>query len=227
VACVAGVAVEHGLPLVLVPAGTLDHFARDVGIATIEEAQAASRTGSVIVCDVAEVEVNGSGDQEHAVYVNTAGLGGYPETVRLREKLQTRWPKWVATIIATTRTLRSAKPLPIMLNGHRRLVWMLFVGAGAYVPKGFGAARRPSMASGLLDVRYLRADIPYSRARFLAASLTGTLHTSHVYRHAEVPEVEIELIDAHRRIALDGEVGPLGNKFTFRVREAALPVYAS
>jgi undecaprenyl-diphosphatase len=228
VACVAGVAVEHGLPLVLVPAGTLDHFARDVDIATIEEAQAASSRGSVLVCDVAEVDVEGSsGTAERAVFVNTAGLGGYPETVRLREKLQTRWPKWFATIIATTRTLRSAKPLPIMLNGHHRLVWMLFVGNGAYEPKGFGAARRPSMASGLLDVRYLRADVPYSRARFLAASLTGTLHTSHVYRHAEVPEVEVELIDAHRRIALDGEVGPLGRKFTFRVREAALPVYAS
>jgi diacylglycerol kinase family enzyme/membrane-associated phospholipid phosphatase len=228
VACVAGVAVEHGLPLVLVPAGTLDHFARDVGIATIEEAQAATRAGSVIVCDVAEVVVEDRGGAaERAVYVNTAGLGGYPETVRLREKLQTRWPKWIATIIATTRTLRSAKPLSIMLNGHRRLIWMLFVGNGSYEPKGFGAARRPSMASGLLDVRYLRADVPYSRARFLAASLTGTLHTSHVYRHAEVPEVEIVLIEATRRIALDGEVGPLGNKFTFRVREAALPVYVS
>ena len=130
--------------------------------------------------------------------------------MRLREKLQSRWPKWVAALLATTRTLRSAKPMTILLNGHQRLVWMLFVGNGAYEPKGFGAARRPSLASGKLDVRYLRADLPYSRARFLLATLTGTLHTSHVYRHAEVPEVEVVLLDGHRRIALDGEVGPLG-----------------
>jgi undecaprenyl-diphosphatase len=168
-----------------------------------------------------------SGEVERAVFVNTAGLGGYPEMVRLREKLQTRWPKWVAAIIATTRALRSAKPMRVLVNGHERLVWMLFVGAGAYVPKGFGAARRPSMASGLLDIRYLRADLPGSRARFLLATLTGTLHTSHVYRHSEVPEVEIELVDGHRRIALDGEVGPLGRRFVFSVREAALPVYVS
>ena len=104
---------------------------------------------------------------------------------------------------------------------------MLFVGNGAYEPKGFGAARRPSLASGLLDVRYLRADLPYSRARFLLATLTGTLHTSHVYRHAEVPAVEVVLLDGPRRIALDGEVGPLGRRFRFRVRQGALPVYGS
>ncbi|MGB3439544.1 MAG: phosphatase PAP2 family protein [Actinophytocola sp.] len=226
VACVAGVAVEHGLPLVLVPAGTLDHFARDVGIENLDEAQAATRAGSVVVCDAAEVEVaSRSGDTERVVYVNTASLGGYPETVRLREKLQTRWSKWAAVLLATTRTLRTAKPMKITLNGHRRLVWMLFVGNGPYEPKGFGAARRPSLASGLLDVRYLRADLPYSRARFLLASLTGTLSTSHVYRHAEVPEVDVVLLDGNRRIALDGEVGPLGSRFSFRVREAALPVY--
>lgn len=225
VACVAGVAVEHGLPLVLVPAGTLDHFARDVGIENLDEAQAASRAGSVLVSDVAEVDVSIRGETERSVFVNTASLGGYPETVRLREKLQTRWPKWAAVLLATTRTLRSAKPMKLTLNGHERLVWMLFVGNGPYEPKGFGAARRPSLASGKLDVRYLRADLPYSRARFLLATLTGTLHASHVYRHAEVSRVDVVLLDGHRRIALDGEVGPLGRRFSFRVLERALPVY--
>ena len=64
VACVAGVAVEHGLPLVLVPAGTLNHFARDVGIDNLDEAQAATRAGSVILCDVAEVAIDRSGDDD-------------------------------------------------------------------------------------------------------------------------------------------------------------------
>lgn len=227
VKCVAEIAVEHDLPLVLVPGGTLNHFARDVGVDTLDKARAATSAGSVILCDAGEVDVtDGSGETVREVFVNTASLGGYPETVRLREKLETRWPKWAAALLASTRTLRSAKPLTIMLNGRRRKVWMLFVGAGAYVPKGFGAARRPSLASGLLDVRYLRADIPYSRLRFLLATLTGTLHTSHVYRHGEVPSVDVVLLDAHRRVALDGEVGPGGKRFRFRVRDGALPVYA-
>jgi diacylglycerol kinase family enzyme/membrane-associated phospholipid phosphatase len=224
VACVAELAVEHGLPLVHVPGGTLNHFARDAGIETLDEVQAATRTGSVILSDVGEVAID---RDDHAVFVNTASLGGYPETVRMREMLQARWPKWAATLLATSRTLRRAKPMTILLNGRRRTVWMLFVGNGAYVPKGFGAARRPSLASGLLDVRYLRADIPYSRVRFLLASLTGTLHVSHVYKHAEVPAADVVLLDGPRRIALDGEVGPSGRRFRFRVRKGALPVYGS
>jgi diacylglycerol kinase family enzyme/membrane-associated phospholipid phosphatase len=227
VACVAGIAVEHGLPMVVVAGGTLNHFARDAGIDTLDEAQAATRTGSVILCDAGEVTVTDrSGKIERAIFVNTASLGGYPETVRLRERLEVRWPKWVAAFLATTRTLRTAKPMTVLLNGRRHTVWMLFVGTGAYVPKGFGAAFRPSLASGVLDVRYLRADLPYSRARFLLATLTGTLHASHVYRHAEVPAVDVVLLDDTRRIALDGEVGPLGRRFRFRVRGEALPVYA-
>jgi undecaprenyl-diphosphatase len=229
VACVAGIAVEHELPLVLVPGGTLNHFARDVGVGTLDEAQAASRTGAVIVCDVGEVAITDRvGGTERVVFVNTASLGGYPETVRLREKLQSRWPKWAAALLATTRTLRSAKPMTVLLNGRRHVVWMLFVGNGGYQPKSFfGAARRPSLASGRLDVRYLRADVPYSRARFLLATLTGTLHASHVYKEQEVSAVDVVLLNGIRRIALDGEVGPLGRRFRFRVRERALPVYGS
>jgi diacylglycerol kinase family enzyme len=224
---VAELAADHDLPMVLVPGGTLNHFARDVGVDNLDEAKAAASAGSVILCDVGDVDITDrSGESEHEVFVNTASLGGYPETVRLREKLETRFPKWVAAAMASSRTLRRARPLTILLNGKRLEVWMLFVGNGAYVPKGFGPAHRPALASGVLDVRYLRADIPYSRLRFVLSMLTGTLEVSHVYKHAEVPAVDVVLLDANRRIALDGEVGPLGRWFRFRVRKGALPVYS-
>jgi undecaprenyl-diphosphatase len=226
VTCVADVAVRHRLPLVVVPAGTLDHFARDLGVEGLVDTGDATQVGSAIRIDVAEVRVaNDAGDVDSVRFINTASLGGYPEMVRLREKLETNRPKWLAAALAMTRVLRRAQPVPIMLDGHRRLVWMLFVGNGSYEPKGFGAARRPTMASGLLDVRYLRADLPYSRARFLVAALTGTLQTSHVYRHFEAPATEIRVLDGPRRIATDGEVGPLGRRFSFTSRPGALAVY--
>ncbi len=226
VTCVADVAVRHGLPLVVVPAGTLDHFARDLGVDGLVDTSDATQVGSAIRADVAEVRVeNGAGEAETVRFINTASLGGYPEMVRLREKLEGNRPKWLAAALAMIRVLRRAQPVPIVLDGRRELVWMLFVGNGAYEPKGFGAARRPTLASGLLDVRYLRADLPYSRARFLAAALTGTLQTSHVYRHSEVASVDIRIRDGARRIATDGEVGPPGRRFTFRSLPGALAVY--
>ncbi len=225
VTCVADVAVRHGLPLVVVPAGTLDHFARDLGVEGPVDTADATQVGSAVRVDVAEVLVESAGEPERLRFVNTASLGGYPDMVRLREKIEARRPKWLAAAIAMIRVLRRAQPVPILLDGSRKLVWMLFVGNGSYEPKGFGAARRPTMASGLLDVRYLRADIPYSRARFVLAALTGTLQTSHVYKHFEAPETDIRILDGTRRIATDGEVGPPGGRFVFRSHPAALTVY--
>jgi diacylglycerol kinase family enzyme/membrane-associated phospholipid phosphatase len=223
---VADVAVRHALPLVVVPAGTLDHFARDLGVEGLVDTAAATQVGSAIRVDIADVVIQtAAGDEERVQFINTASLGGYPEMVRLREKLEARRPKWLAAALAMTRVLRRAQPVSILLDGHRRLVWMLFVGNGSYQPKGFGAARRPRMATGKLDVRYLRADIPYSRVRFVVAALTGTLQTSHVYKHFDAEMADIRLLDGARRIATDGEVGPPGVHFTFRSRPGALTVY--
>ncbi|WP_156755980.1 bifunctional phosphatase PAP2/diacylglycerol kinase family protein [Actinokineospora pegani] len=227
VAAVAAVAAEHRLPLVLIPAGTLNHFARDVGVATTDDAQRAAATGSGVRMDLAGVQIgDGAGGVEHRWFVNTASLGGYPEMVRMRELLESRkWARWPAGAIALIRTLRGAHPIEVDLDGRRERVWMLFVGNGTYEPKGFAPSRRPALDTGLLDVRYLRADSPYSRARFVLATLTRTLTRSHVYRQYDTVALEVRLLDGHRRVATDGEVGPLGNHFHFRSEPRALSIY--
>ncbi|WP_041449665.1 bifunctional phosphatase PAP2/diacylglycerol kinase family protein [Amycolatopsis mediterranei] len=225
VAAVASVAAERDLPLALVPAGTLNHFARDVGVSSMPDADAATEVGNAVRVDLGEVEIDGTGDADHRWFVNTASLGGYPEMVRLREKLQEKHPKWPSAAIALARTLRHAKPLTVRLNGKRTQVWLLFVGNGTYAPKGFAPSRRPALDTGLLDIRYLRADLPYSRARFLLAMITRSLAASHVYQELDLPELDVELLDGNRRVATDGEVGPLGNRFSFRSRPRALTLY--
>ena len=226
VAAVAAVAAERDLPLALIPAGTLNHFARDVGVSSMPDADAATEVGNAVGIDLGEVEVKeADGDTTHRWFVNTASLGGYPEMVRLREKLQQKHPKWPSAAIALARTLRHARPLTVRLNGKLTQVWLLFVGNGTYAPKGFAPSRRPALDTGLLDVRYLRADLPYSRARFLLAMVTRSLAASHVYQELDVAELDVELLDGHRRVATDGEVGPLGTRFRFRSRPSALTIY--
>ncbi|MFD2489231.1 bifunctional phosphatase PAP2/diacylglycerol kinase family protein [Amycolatopsis jiangsuensis] len=225
VASVASVAAERGLPLALIPTGTLNHFARDVGVRSMPDADAATEGGHAVGIDLGEVEISGADGPAHRWFVNTASLGGYPEMVRLREKLQEKHPKWPAAALALARVLRRAKPLRVELDGAEAQIWLLFVGNGTYSPKGFAPSRRPALDTGLLDVRYLRADLPYSRARFLLAMITNSLHASHVYQQHDLPELHIRLRDGHRRVATDGEVGPLGREFHFRSRPSALTIY--
>jgi undecaprenyl-diphosphatase len=225
VAAVAAVAAEHHLPVALIPAGTLNHFARDVGVQSVTDTKEATEIGSAKAIDLGEVKVTNGEDTEQRWFINTASLGGYPEMVRLREKLQQRLSKWPAAAVALIRVLRRAQPMEILLNGKRASIWLLFVGNGTYAPKGFAPSRRPALNTGLLDVRYLRADLPYSRARFILAMITNTLRTSHVYRQHDMPKLEVVLLEGSKRIATDGEIGPLGDTFQFRSRQSALTIY--
>src|SRR5688572_3013100 len=78
--------------LVPVPLGTLNHFARRYGIATLEAAAAALRTG--VIADVGVGEVNGH------VFINNASCGFYPHLVRHREKIRPIITKWPAAVVA-------------------------------------------------------------------------------------------------------------------------------
>ncbi len=226
VAAVAAIAADRHLPLALIPAGTSNHFARDVGVSSMTDTAEAMETGAAVGVDLAEVEIDNGARGTRRWFVNTASLGGYPEMVRVREKLRQRHPTLPSLAMAAARTLRHARPLRIMLNGKRLAVWSLFVGNGSYMLRGLAPSGRSSLDTGLLDVHYLRADVPYSRARFVLALLTNTLNASHVYPQRDVPALDVGLLDEHRRLAIDGEVGPLGSRFRFRARAQALTVYS-
>ncbi|SDK10581.1 undecaprenyl-diphosphatase [Lentzea albidocapillata subsp. violacea] len=217
VAAVAAVAAERDLPLVLIPSGTLNHFARDVGITGLHDTAQAVADGVGVRVDMAQV--NGQW------FVNTASLGGYPDMVRIREKLEKRWGKWPAAGMALFRVLQRAKPLDITIDGDKHLVWLLFVGNGPYRPKGFAPTMRPRLDDGLLDVRYVRADRKYSRTRFFLGALLGALEHSRMYKHLEVASLNVEVHGAPISIATDGEVRERGNHFKFRSRAAALGIY--
>jgi diacylglycerol kinase family enzyme len=225
VAAVASVAAETRLPLALIPSGTLNHFARDVGLSEPADTDTAVRAGNAVGIDLGEIEIESDEGTARRWFVNTASLGGYPEMVRLRETIERRHPKWPSAVLAMVRTLRRARPLRVRLDGEPLSVWMLFVGNGTYAPKGVVPSRRPALDTGLLDVRYLRADRPYSRVRFLLAAITNTLDTSHVYTQRDLASLDVTILDGNRRVATDGEVGPLGHRFRFRSRPSALSVY--
>ncbi len=228
VAAAAAVAGRRRLPLVVVPTGTLNHFARDVGVYDLQEAVDAAATGEAVAVDLALVEVHPPADSEAVVrtrcFLNTASLGSYPDLVRLREQWQPRWGKWPAFAAALVVVLRRAEPVSVRMDGSWTSVWFLFIGNGPYHPRGMIPAWRPTLDSGLLDVRWLRADIRFSRARAVAALLLGALGHSRVYGQREVAEFDVELARPGM-LATDGEVVETAGRYTFRVAKEPIEVY--
>ena len=216
VAAAAAVALEHGLPLAVVPAGTLNHFARDVGVDTADEAADAVVSGSAVRVDVAEV--NGT------PFLNTAAIGAYPEMVRRRDRLTGRMGKWLAMTVAAAQVLRSGAPVSLTLNGRPLKVWILFVGNCCYTPRGLSPAWRPRLEDGLLDVQYLRADLRFGRTRAVLATLLGVSAHARSYAEFQAEEVRVQIRSGPQQVAFDGETGETATEFVFRKR-AALTVY--
>ncbi|MGH3898196.1 MAG: diacylglycerol/lipid kinase family protein [Pseudonocardiaceae bacterium] len=206
----------------VVPAGTLNHFARDIGVTELSDAVEAVSAGSAMAVDLGGVRVD---NESPRWFVNTASLGGYPDLVQLREQRESRWGKWPAAAIALIRVLREANPLVVRIDGKLRLVWLVFVGNGLYRPRGFAAAARHRLDSGLHDIRYIRADVPLSRTRFLIGALASALEHSRTYVQQECAEVLIEVLGPPVVLATDGEVIAEGRRFRFFAQPAALQVY--
>src|SRR3954470_24880485 len=216
VAAAAAVALEHGLPLAVVPAGTLNHFARDVGVETPEDAADAVRTGSAVEVDVAAV--NGT------PFLNTAGFGVSPAVVTRRDELSHRLGKWVALAVAVAQVLRGATPAELVLNGRPVKIWILFVGNCCYTPRGLAPAWRPRLEDGLLDVQYLRADVRFSRTRAVLGTLLGISDRSAGYKEFRAESLDVVVRSVKQQIAFDGETGDEATEFRFR-KGATLTVY--
>jgi len=193
----AGVALRHGLPLVVVPAGTLNHLARDIGVETVEDAVEAVRDGTA-----AEIDVGWIAGRP---FLNTASFGGYVELVDAREELESRTGKWPALAVALARVLRHGTPVGVALDGDPRQLWIVFVGNCRYLPEGMAPTWREQLDDGRLDVRVVDASHPFSRTRLVLAALTGTLRRSRVFETWQTTTLHVRSADGPLRLARDGE----------------------
>jgi diacylglycerol kinase family enzyme len=193
----AGVALRHRLPLVVVPAGTLNHLARDLGVETVEDAIDAVRAGEAV-----EIDVGWIADRP---FLNTASFGSYVEIVDAREALEGRIGKWPALVVALARVLRHGDAIDVDIDGEQQSLWVAFVGNCAYRPDGLAPTWRDRLDDGLLDVRVAVAGEPFCRTRLVLAAATGRLSRSPVFRTWRTTNMHISSADGPLRLARDGE----------------------
>ncbi|SPM33247.1 phosphoesterase [Mycobacterium rhizamassiliense] len=219
VSAAAAVAVDAGLPLAVFPAGTFNHFAKDIGCGTVANTVDAVRRGSVVCVDV--VCLN-----ETRTLLNTASIGAYPAFVRRREKLEKRIGKPLASFYAMLRTLRSDRPVRICYDNKTLLTSLFFLGNSVYLPTGFAPSRRSRMDDGLMDVRILEAGRRFARTRILTALALGRLQRSPLYHELQVPEFSFTAVDGPTTVARDGEVDEECEQAKFVAKYRVLPVFS-
>jgi diacylglycerol kinase family enzyme len=221
---VAGVLAGTGVPLGVLPLGTLNHFAKDLGIPTdLAGAVAAIAGGESRPVDVAEV--NG------LVFVNNSSIGIYPAMVLDRERRRRVHgrAKWVAMALAAWRTLRF---LPLRRLAICAAGWTepcrtpcVFVGNNEYglAPRSFGTRGR--LDGGALWLCVAR---PQSRLALLwlaVRSAVGLLRQSRDLRTFTADSAEILSRRKRLLVAVDGEVEIMRAPLSYRTRPGALRVF--
>jgi undecaprenyl-diphosphatase len=212
----AEVAYDVRKPLAVVPGGTLNHLARDLGLDSAEDVQRALEQGSAVEVDVAEIDGR--------PFLNTASFGSYAELVDARERLEGRYGKWPALLVALVKVLREREPVSVTIDGRERRIWAIFVGNCRYEPAGFAPAYRPDVDDGLLDVRVIDAERRFTAFRLILAVLTGTVARCRAYEQRLATRVEVRS-EEPLRLARDGETFDGSKEFTIRKRERPLLVY--
>ena len=218
VAAAAAAAVEADVPLAVFPAGTFNHFAKDIGCETTATTIAAIQQGWVSRVDL--VCLN-----ERSMVINTASIGAYPRFVQTREKLEHRIGKPLAGIYAMFHTLRRDEPVRICYDDKTLQTSLFFLGNSTYLPSGFAPSRRTRMDDGLIDVRILETGRPLSRLRILTALALGRLERSPLYYELRAPQFTFRSVDGPTVLALDGEVGSEVTEASFTARYRALAVF--
>ncbi len=243
VATIAQIARSADLPLLVVPGGTFNHFARTAGIESIEDAVAALASGHGAAVDVGELRL-GTGAPE--TVLNAASVGLYPDFVAEREKRQRVLGKWVAGIVAAVTVLRHAEPVDLIIDGRTIRAWSLFAGINRNHPLVPAPLQRRRLDDGLLDIRIMharsrvhaiaalsfgrRSSAVLTRLRLLPGASTVESFTASSLVTAVLPREGQPPGFAHdgevQRVVDDGGMPPGGYLSTIRIIERGLRVYA-
>ncbi|NBE56670.1 phosphatase PAP2 family protein [Streptomyces sp. YC537] len=217
-------ALKYDVPLMVLPGGTFNHFAADLGVDSIADACAAVAQGHAVRVDVGRITPLPDGPGEPGYFLNTFSLGVYPELVRLREHWSPRIGGPAATLLGIGRILRTAHPMRAVVNGRPRAMWLLFAGNGVYRSLGITPVRRHDLSDGLLDIRIAHGG-RLARTRLLATALVGGAARTRTYAAAQVARLGVSGLPEGTRMAFDGEVVEAPAEFRLDKLPEALTVY--
>jgi diacylglycerol kinase family enzyme len=211
------------MPLGILPFGTLNHFARDLGIPFhLDKAVGVLAGGHVRAVDVAEVN--------HHVFVNNAMIGSYPRLVEERESHRRRRniAKWRAAARAFVVSGIDFPSIDLELDSpdaraHIRTSFLV-VGNNHYDTGLWHFGRRTALDDGVLSVFAAVGDRRRDSVVSLTRLVAGRTDRGEVLAAATVSELTVSTDAASLKIAVDGEVRHLVPPLRFSVRRRALRV---
>jgi diacylglycerol kinase family enzyme len=218
----AHVIAESGVEMAILPAGTLNHLARHLGLPVdLREAATLARGGITRPIDAGRV--NGR------LFLNTSSVGAYESFVRRRERLERQWGYTVSSVVAGWQILFHAPSLRVTLDvqGTAKVYRtpLIFVGVGER------ELRVPALGSRAHGgKRGLHVMIVRSRSGARLTSLAIQAAARGVEAMSRTPSMDAFVVDrftidaTHRSASIDGELISVEPPLQYEFIPAALRV---
>jgi diacylglycerol kinase family enzyme len=209
----------------ILPMGTFNHLARDLGIpAGLNEAIALVGSGEQKSIDVGRVN--------DKIFLNNSSLGLYPKLVRYREERQRNgWRKSLALLQAIVSLTRrySFLNMEMEIHGSRQLYKtpFVFIGNNEYEIERFNIGHRARLNAGSLSVYVARWGGRLGLIKLAWHALVwGGLRQHKDFEEYKATKIEISTRKKFLRVALDGEVVTLSMPLRYKIIPQALRVIA-
>ncbi len=221
---IASLLPDRDISLGVLPLGTLNHFARDLGIpGDLEGAAQLILAGHTKMVDVGEL--NGH------FFLNNSSLGLYPSIVRRREIWErTGFSRLLAFAAATVSALRRYPFLNARLCVDGKDLFrkspFIFVGNNQYEIEGLRLGRRSRLDAGTLAIYTAHRTGRFGLMRIAASALLKHLRRNRDFEVFNAHELVLETRRGRLAVALDGEIVHMAPPLRYLIRPAALRVLA-
>lgn len=219
---VAGALAGTGAVMAVLPGGTFNYFARELGVETMDAAVEALLRGKVATRDLGSV--NGR------VFINNASFGLYPRILESREDIYRRWGRsriaayW--SVLVGLRNLRRPMHLSVTVGDETRDFHtpLAFVARSAYQLESLGLEGAEAVRDGHFALFLAKGT---SRLALIGASLRlafGKMARGSDFDLVVSDSLLIETARPRRSVALDGEQERMTAPFRLQVLSGALRV---
>ncbi len=219
---VASALADTGKTLGVLPIGTLNHFAKDLGI-PLDLAGAVRTISAGHTAQVDVGEVNGR------IFLNNSGLGLYPSMVNQREKRQgVGYGKWPAFVLASLSIFRRYPFLHIRLNSEKQMFVghtpFVFIGNNEYQMESLNIGGRACLNAGQLSLYMTHNVGRMGLVRIALRALFGRLRGTKDFVAVCTKEVWVETQRKTVRVSTDGEITLMQTPLHYRIRPGLLRV---
>ncbi|MDZ4395037.1 diacylglycerol/lipid kinase family protein [Cypionkella sp.] len=220
---VAGALAGSDTVMGVLPGGTFNYFARELGVGeTLDAALDTLLSGRVGRMDVGEV--NGR------IFLNNASFGVYPKILERREAVYKRWGRsrvaayW--SVLLTLWELRDPMHLSLTLDGAKRdfRTPLAFVARSAYQLDNMGLEGAEAVRDGQLALFLVKGHSPRHLITAAFRLAIGKTARGQDFDLLIADEILIETRQLRRLLAFDGEKERATGPFRLRVQRDALSV---